>query len=132
MSHGDYTDHVVEKLGVLVIAVVSGFAFQFGHKALHTLFGADMTGVILVSVGIAFLSIVGYKTWVELTELEFSEGIIAITAASGWILHFASHVVEGLSAVAVVGKYMFWVGLIGSVLNYYLTEDGLWLYGDEY
>jgi len=120
-------DQVVEKLGVLLIAVVSGFAFQYGHELLHTIFGADLVGVLLVSTGIAALSVVGY-----VTELQGSTGILSITAVSGWILHFASHAVEGLSAVAVVGEYMFWVGLIGSLLNYFLTEDGIWLYGDKY
>jgi len=125
-------DQVVEKLGVLLIAVVSGFAFQYGHELLHTIFGADLVGVLLVSTGIAALSVVGYLMWTQLTELQGSTGILSITAVSGWILHFASHAVEGLSAVAVVGEYMFWVGLIGSLLNYFLTEDGIWLYGDKY
>lgn len=132
MFDGYSLGEVGEKLGVLLIAVVSGFAFQYGHSFFHMIFGADMVGVILVSTGIGVMSAIGYSMWTEFTELDFSEGIFTITTAAGWTLHFASHVVEGLSAVAVVGKYMFWVGLVGALLNYFLTENGVWLYGDEY
>jgi len=132
MPHESDYGHYPEKLGVLATAVFSGFLFQHGHKLLHAVFGTGLVGVILVSVGIGALSGMGYSVWTELTELELSEGILAITAAAGWILHSASHAVEGLTAVAAVGKYMFWVGLIGALLNCFLTKDGVWIYGGKY
>jgi hypothetical protein len=113
-------DLIMKVVGVAVISAFSGFVFLGGHEFLHSIFGTSATGIGIVSIGMAAMSVVGYLMWTTLTSVPLSVEMFALTSVSGLVIHVASHMVAGFQAVSVVGGWMFWLGAIGATLNYFI------------
>lgn len=103
---------------VLLLGLPSALLFGVIHDMAHSVFGAELTGISIVSVILGSLAVVGYVVNQELLDREVEFYQVAFTGLALLAGHYGLHYVLGFPAIAGVGTGVIVLTLVGYVLNY--------------